>query len=238
MRITTVLFDLDGTLLPMDDLGHFTKAYLSALTQYLAANGYDAEQAERGVWAGILAMFQNDGTRKNETVFWDAFSAYFGGELRRDMPIFERFYLEKFDDISSVCGYTPRAKEAVAYSRARGLRTVLATNPVFPAIATEKRMRWAGVDPEDFDLYTAYEDSCSCKPHLRYYEELLERLGVSAEECLMVGNDVRDDMVAEHLGMRVFLLTDCLINREGADIDRYPHGNYDELMKYLEEICV
>jgi FMN phosphatase YigB (HAD superfamily) len=219
------------------DLDRFTKTYLGALTQYLAANGYDAECAVKGVWTGILAMFQNDGSRTNEDAFWDAFSAYFGEDLRRDIPIFERFYQERFDDISAVCGYEPRAKAAVAYPRSRGLRVVLATNPAFPAIATEKRMRWAGVEPDDFDLYTAYEDWHSCKPHLSYYKEVLERLGVAPEECLMVGNDVGDDMVAERLGMRVFLLTDCLINKEGADVDRYPHGGYDELMKYLEEFC-
>jgi len=31
-----------------------------------------------------------------------------------------------------------------------GFRVALATNPIFPAIATEKRIRWAGLTPEDF----------------------------------------------------------------------------------------
>ncbi len=40
MKITTVLFDLDGTLLPMDqDL--FIKAYFKGLAARLAPHGYD-----------------------------------------------------------------------------------------------------------------------------------------------------------------------------------------------------
>ena len=51
MAITTVLFDLDGTLLPMDqDL--FTKKYFGALAAKLAPHGYDPEQLIKGVWAG------------------------------------------------------------------------------------------------------------------------------------------------------------------------------------------
>lgn len=236
MKITTVLFDLDGTLLPMD-LDQFTKRYLEALAQYLTAHGYDAKRAVEAIWAGISAMFRNDGTRTNEIAFWDAFSAYFGENRRGDEPIFEAFYREKFDGISSICGYTPDAKRAVDYLKARGVRTVLATNPAFPSIATEKRMRWAGVEPSDFSYFTAYENSGYCKPNPDYYREILDRLGLRAEECLMIGNDVTDDMVAETLGMKVFLLTDWLINKPAVDINRYPHGGYAELMKYLEENC-
>ena len=234
MKLTTVLFDLDGTLLPMD-LERFTKTYLCELTKYLAKNGYDAARAEKGVWAGIIAMFQNDGSRTNEQAYWDAFSTFFGEDKRGDLPIFDRFYRERFDDVSAVCGYTERAREAVDYLKQRGVRLVLATNPAFPAIATEKRARWAGLEPKDFTLITTYETSSRCKPSLDYYREILARLGASPEECLMVGNDVSEDMVVETLGMKVFLLTDDLINRRGDDISRYPHGGYDALMKYLEE---
>ena len=64
----------------------------------------------------------------------------------------------------------------------------------------------------------------------------MAQLNVSAEECLMVGNDVGEDMVTANLGMKVFLLTDCLINRTGADISQYPHGSFAELAEFIEMI--
>ena len=117
-----------------------------------------------------------------------------------------------------------------------GLRTVLATNPLFPSIATEHRIRWAGFELDDFEFYTTYENSRSCKPNPKYYLEVLERAGARPEESLMVGNDVQEDMIAEKLGMKVFLLPKLLINRDGADISAYPHGDFDDLIEYIERI--
>ena len=116
------------------------------------------------------------------------------------------------------------------------MRFALATNPIFPAVATENRIRWAGLKPEDFEFYTTYETCRYCKPNPKYYEDIVEKLGVSAEECLMVGNDVTEDMIAETLGMKVFLLTDCIINKENKDISVYPHGGFEELIDYLKKI--
>lgn len=62
-----------------------------------------------------------------------------------------------------------------------------------------------------------------------FYEEHPE----AKEECLMVGNDATEDMVAETIGMQVFLLTDCLINREHKDICVYPRGSFDQLLHYV-----
>lgn len=115
-----------------------------------------------------------------------------------------------------------------------GLKAALATNPIFPAIATRERIRWAGLTESDFELITTYENIGVCKPNPDYFKEVAERIGVAPEECLMVGNDVGDDMPAEKLGMRVFLLTDCLINKDGEDIEKYPHGDFDALFKYIE----
>ena len=52
----------------------------------------------------------------------------------------------------------------------------------------------------------------------------------------MVGNDAEEDAAAEKLGMRVFLLTDCLINKKGKDISVYPHGSFKELTEYTDKI--
>ena len=118
----------------------------------------------------------------------------------------------------------------------RGLRVALATNPIFPAVATESRIRWAGLKPEEFELYTTYETIGYCKPNPAYYREVAARLSVDPTQCLMVGNDVSEDMeAAVQTGMKVFLLTDCLINRENKDVAAYPHGSFAQLMALLQK---
>ena len=113
---------------------------------------------------------------------------------------------------------------------------MLATNPLFPAIATQSRIRWAGLSPDDFELYTTYETSHFCKPNPDYYREILEKVGCRAEECLMVGNDAAEDLAAAETGMRVFLLTPCLIDR-GRDISSVPHGGFERLHGFLRTLA-
>ena len=52
----------------------------------------------------------------------------------------------------------------------------------------------------------------------------------------MVGNDMSEDMIARELGMEVFLLTDCIINKKDEDISAYPHGGYPELLEYIRAL--
>lgn len=85
-------------------------------------------------------------------------------------------------------------------------------------------------------LYTTYENSCYCKPNLQYYRSILQQLDIPADECLMVGNDVGEDMVAQELGMDVFLLTDCLINRRNEEISHYPQGGFSELLHMVQTL--
>ena len=51
----------------------------------------------------------------------------------------------------------------------------------------------------------------------------------------MVGNDVTEDMAAQEAGMSVFLITDCMINRENKDISVYPHGSFEQLAEYVKK---
>ena len=232
MKIKTVMFDLDGTLLPMDQ-DQFTKYYFGLLAKKLAPYGYDAEQLISGIWAGTAAMVKNDGSCTNEEAFWKKFSALMGEKVVEDKPLFEEFYRVEFQGGRASCGFAPQAAGLVAKLKAAGYRVLLATNPIFPAIATENRIRWAGLEPEDFELYTTYENSCHCKPNPDYYRDILDRLALDPAECLMVGNDATEDTAAELTGMQVFLLTDCLINKENQDLSRWPHGGFDELEKFI-----
>ena len=230
--ITTFLFDLDGTLLPMDQ-DTFVKDYLGRMAKKLAPHGYDPDALVKGIWKGTGAMVKNDGSRTNEEVFWDVFNIVMGRDCRNGEELFLDYYRNEFQEVRHACGFNAQAAEAIQEIKALGYRVGLATNPLFPAIATRSRARWAGLDPEDFEIITTYENSRHCKPNPDYYRDVLATLDVKPENCVMVGNDVQEDMVAETLGMKVFLLTDSLINRTGEDISRYPHGSFGELMDFV-----
>ena len=230
--VKAVLFDLDGTLLPMDQ-DEFVKGYFRLLAKKLAPYGYEPDKLVKAIWHGTGAMIQNDGSCTNEVVFWNDFTNIFGEQARSHEPVFAEYYEKDFQQVKNICGYTPKAAEIVRSLKAAGVRVALATNPVFPAIATESRIRWAGLEPEEFELYTTYENIGFCKPNLDYYREILRRMELNAADCLMVGNDVDEDMVAGQLGMEVFLLTDHLINKSGTDINAFPHGSFDDLRARL-----
>ena len=236
MHITTVLFDLDGTLLPMDQEA-FTTGYFKLLTKKLAPHGYEPKSLVDAIWVGTAAMVKNDGSCTNEQAFWEKFSAIYGAEKAlADQPLFEDFYANEFSAARETCGFNAAAAETVRRLKARGVRVALATNPIFPRIATEQRIRWAGLAPEDFALYTTYENSTFCKPNPAYYLEVARTLHVQPEECLMVGNDATEDLAAREAGMDVFLLTDCLINTKNRDISACPRGDFAALNAYIDAL--
>lgn len=236
MSFKAVLFDLDATLLPMDQ-DKFIKKYFGEISTYMYKNGgYDPEQFLKSMWMGIKAMMTNDGTKTNEEAFWNVFSSVYGKEkVEKDMPLFERFYEERFSSTKSECAYTPWSKKIVDYLKENGVKVALATNPVFPPIATNTRMGWVDLKPSDFALVTTYDNIGYCKPNPDYYRDIAKRIGVLPKDCLMVGNDTSDDMSALDAGMSVFLLTDCLINASNEDISKYPNGNFEDLFSFIKK---
>ena len=77
MSINMILFDLDGTLLPMDN-DEFTRGYFGLLAKKLAPRGYEKDSLIDAIWAGVAAMVKNDGSRRNEEAFWERFTALCG----------------------------------------------------------------------------------------------------------------------------------------------------------------
>ena len=142
MNIKTILFDLDGTLLPMDqDL--FVKSYLGNFARKLAPLGYEPESFYKAMWTGVGAMVKNDGSVRNDEAFWNVFCSLLGEHVRNDEPVFDDFYHNEFQKAKDVCGFNPDAAKTVYKLKEAGYRVVLATNPLFPPIATESRIRWA-----------------------------------------------------------------------------------------------
>ena len=233
MKYKAVFFDLDGTLLPMDQ-EEFVQAYFGLLSKRMAQFGYDPKTLVATIWGGTKAMMKNDGGRNNDEVFWEKFLETYGEEFNKDRDNLDAYYNEEFLKVQGVCGFNPLSKEVVERIKKAGMRVALATQPIFPEIATIHRTRWAGLDVSDFDVVTTFENIGYCKPSKEYYLEVCRRMNLSSEDCLMVGNDTDDDMPAKDAGLDVFLLTDCLINHSGKDINDYPHGDFSALLKYLE----
>ena len=233
--IKNILFDLDGTLLPMDQ-DKFANGYFSRLVKKLAPMGYDPKKTIDGIWAGTAAMIKNNGECTNERAFWKKFEEIFGEKALQDKPVFDEYYRVEFQEVKNDCGFNTQAAKTVKKLKNDGFKLILATNPIFPAVATESRIKWAGLDKDDFLLYTTYENSHYCKPNPDYYKEITEKLSLNPTECLMVGNDAEEDAAAEKLGIEVFLLTDCLINKKGRNISVYPHGGFKELTEYTDKI--
>ncbi len=233
--IDTILLDLDGTLLPMD-MDRFVKAYVHLLADHFDRCGYNGRHVVRGLWEGMDAMRQNQGARRNAEVFWAAYCRRMGPQGRRDEALFEEFYATDFAKARTVCGDAAQSQALLQWLKDRELDLVLATNPLFPRVATYQRIRWAGLDPRGFRLITTYENAHFCKPSLGYYREILKNLHKKPEQCLMIGNDTTEDLAARELGIPVFLLTDHLLDRAHIDLTDLPHGSYPELQEFLQNI--
>ena len=169
--MNTVFFDLDGTLLPME-MEVFVKRYVGGIIETMNANGRDGKLIANAVFEGVGAMIHNDGTKVNEDVFWNTFEIKTGIAKRDIIDEFVEFYVNKFDEVDT--GVTsPNMLEAVTTLKEKGYKLYLTTNPLFPRIATEKRIKWAGLNINDFELVTTYEDTHYCKPNIKYYLEVL-----------------------------------------------------------------
>ncbi len=231
--MNTVLFDLDGTLLPLD-FEIFIKTYFSVLTKSFSHLG-TPEKLIKAVWHGTDAMVKNDGLRINRDVFWDAFSAVIGSDMRRYEPDFDSFYANEFSAVRAVTSPSPAANECVKALKKRGYSVVLATNPIFPAVATEARISWAGLDKEDFEFISTYENSRFCKPNPEYFGEILQRIGKEPADCLMVGNDVKEDGAAVKAGIPLYLLDGCIIECDNYPAE-YTRGDFDALKDFIESL--
>ena len=112
MNIKVILFDLDGTLLPMDQ-DMFVKTYFGLLAKNLAVRGYEPNKLIETILLGIKAMVLNDGTKTNEVVFWDKFSEIYGPNVKADIPYFDEYYKTDFDKVQSACGYNKDVKPLI-----------------------------------------------------------------------------------------------------------------------------
>ncbi|KAB3527647.1 HAD family hydrolase [Alkaliphilus serpentinus] len=230
--IKTVLFDLDGTLLPLD-MNEFIKRYFGGLTVKFK-DMIKGEELSSIVWASTKYMVENkEASKTNEEAFFEDFYKRVHHKPEVMNPLFEEYYIKDFCKVQDATRQEELMVKAVRQLKDKGYKVVVATNPIFPEIAIHQRIKWAGFEIEDFDFITTFEKMHFCKPNVEFYQEVLENIGGKPEDCLMVGNDVEEDMVAKQLGLTTFLIEDCIIHRgtslEGIDYK----GDYKKFYEFV-----
>ena len=235
MKYQAILFDLDGTLLPMDE-PLFVNALTMGMIQRLSSDPTMFVQIGKGLQKSLLHVIANDGSCSNKQAFINYYDTHVDTiGMHVSLEVTERYYQTDFAQaVQNTCGFDPEAAELIAFVKQTGTPMIVATNPFFPCVATHTRIRRAGLDPEDFAEITTYEDYHYCKPNLQYYKELFARTGFDPHKCLMVGNNVDEDMIARHLGCDVFLVTRNLINANHVDVSMFAQGSLKDLQWILQ----
>lgn len=203
--IQAILFDLDGTLSLMDQ-EEFMRNYVGLLAprfSHLIPPDRFAKQLLRST--EIMIREPREG-RTNQQTFFDDFCRATGLSFNTLWPIFEEFYRTDFPALKCLVKTNPDGKKVVECAQKQGYIIAMASNPVMPLAAMNERIRWAELSPEQFALVPALEEFHFCKPQLGFFQEIAFRLGLSPQNCLMVGNHPIDDMAPRSIGMKTFLL--------------------------------
>lgn len=231
------LFDLDGTLLSIE-VEEFLKYYFGALSAEFEDLFADQEKFIKILMSSTEKMIGNDGSRSNQEAFMEDFMGEMEisdpAEVEKIKARFDQFYQTKFkalDQYFELDRKTPA--EIIEYLKAQGKKLVLATNPLFPKEAVAARLSWIGIDAQNFEFLTHYENMSYAKPNPNYYQEILEKIGADPEECLMIGNDLKEDAVASDLGIKTLIIEDKLIEREDSDFDISWRGSLKEFKELI-----
>ncbi len=233
MSIQAILFDLDGTLLDHDMVRDFLPPYLEALAINMAHMAPPQKLVD-GIMAGSAAITENDGTRTNEAAFAAVFYPFVGVSRAVLEPALMQFYTHEFPKLRQFTRRKPEAREVVKLAFDLGYAVVIATNPYFPAIATQHRLAWAGVEDFPYRKVTTYENSHFAKPNPRYYTEILDELKCDPEETLVVGDESMD-MVAAHTGCRTFLVPGSATDMQNIAPEPTYRGTLEDVGKLLKE---
>lgn len=231
--LKAVFFDLDGTLLPLDE-DVFIKKYFSLLCRRMSSLGYESDKLIKCIMDGTYAMLKNSGEKTNEEVFWNLFEERYGKEKLKDKAYLDEFYTNEFCEIKEVCLENNLAKELVCFCKKCGLKVILSTNPIFPKVGTLTRMGFIGLKEDDFDFITTYENSYFCKPNPKYFKFLLNKFRLKPGEVIVIGNNVYEDGDCSFAcGIKCYVTGDFIIGYDKAKYE-YEKIKFEDLINVIK----
>jgi FMN phosphatase YigB (HAD superfamily) len=205
--LTAVLLDLDNTLVLFDETAFYLR-YMERITPFFEDLLVGEDFRDR-LLRGIRALRKNDGQVSNQDFFMNVFCDGVADQRQAIWDRFLRFYDTEYDQIPVSVRIPAGLEGVIDQLQQHRLKLVVATNPIFPRIAQEKRLAWAGLSADRFELLTHLANMGYAKPHPEYYRQICAMIGVPPEQCLMVGNDGINDMIAGTVGLKTFQTTEA-----------------------------
>jgi len=232
--ITTILFDLDGTLLNVD-MYQFVPSYLTGLARSIDEKMDSEHFVEVMIERTMERLRSDDGSRTNEQFFLEIAWSDLNINAAQFNAGLTTFYRDYLYELQPLIIKLPLARQLMQRCMELGFEVVIATNPVFPRPVVDARLNWGGLGDFDYRLITSFENSCYCKPNPNYFKAILSEIDRSPESCLMVGNDTEHDMSASAVGITTFLVDAWVIDRGWNFVPDY-RGSHLDLYRFIGQL--
>lgn len=236
--IQAVLLDLDDTLITTHT-NEFFPRYLKLLARYAADYAPNGDFLEILLPAFERTLNEYRPTATLHERLLERLAAQAGQVIPETAAFFAAFYADRYAELREL-GYVQPRQETPGLLRwltDHSLCHVVATNPGLPRSAIVQRMRWGGIEPDDypFTFITAAEEMHFGKPHAEYYAEVALRLGVKPCEAIMVGDDWESDIVgAVAAGLNAFWISPECVEPPDPSIAISGYGTYTQFVERLQ----
>lgn len=232
--IKNILFDLDGTLINTKQ-DRFNDTYYKRMLEKAIKLGYYNDNFMEVFSKGLLTMINNDGKKSNKKAFLDYVTSKTDIDEEKIVKLLDDFYDNEYNELNGYIEKISITNKAVSLLKQKGYNLILATNPLFPKEAIVKRANWGGIDCDVFSYITSYENSSYAKPNVNYYMEILEKNNLDANETIMFGNDLVEDLAIEKINVPCYIIKNNMINIENLN-NCTKKGDYDEFYNYISNL--
>lgn len=203
--VNTLLLDLDGTLCTMDKV-RFMKRYMTDMAEHFKDIIPVDSFAPHIMKSSAFASSHPSPNYSWGEVFINHFAEGFGLKANGMLGRFMDFFVKDFPQYCSMVTPHPLTAKLLQITAEKGYKLACASNCLMPKIAIEERMRCCGIDPARFDFIPGMEYMHHSKPNPLFFQEIADNLGVEPGDCLVVGNDMDEDMCAADIGMKTFFI--------------------------------
>lgn len=190
-----IFVDYDGTLVKNSE-EKFMKTYFSILSRKVKL---PIEKIFNLVMDSIYEITKIEDPSKNLFErFLESISKKTGKSKDYWYNIFLDFYKNEFDELRKIIKVN---KKLTNFIKNSNYKFIFASNPLFPEIAVKKRIDFANLSLEHFFYIATMENSHYAKPNPKFFAEILKKISVAADKCLMIG-DTENDKASEKVGIK------------------------------------